>query len=234
MKNYTNTSFITVAKAVVLCGTLAVSAAASAQTAGSWLIKLGYNRITPQVSSGNMSAPSLPGTKMDVESASAAILTGAYMFTDNISAELYLGTPYKHDVVGDGAIGGVGKMGTVEQLPPTLFAQYRFFEAKSAFRPYVGLGLTYAMFQKETGSAVLTALTRPGTGATIGGTTFKVDSAWGITPQIGVTYAFNDKWFVDFGISKTYIKTTATLSTGQKIDTRMDPTAINLSLGYRF
>lgn len=233
MKIYTNTQFVTAVKTIAAVSALAFSAAASAQTAGTWLFKVGYNQITPQVESANMSAPSLPGTKTDVGSASAAIFTGGYMFTDNISGELYLGLPYKHDLIGDGALKGAGKIGTVEQLPPTLFAQYRFLEAKSAFRPYVGLGVTYAMFKKETGSALLTALTNPGAGAT-NPTTLKVDNAWGITPQIGATYAFNDKWFADLAVSKTYIKTTTTLSTGQKIDTRLDPVAVNLSIGYRF
>lgn len=228
MKNHAHT-FVTAVKGIALLLSLTASAAASAQSAGTWMIKAGYNKITPQVSSGNLSAPSLPGTKVDVGSGSALIVTGAYMFTDNISAELYLGLPYKHDLTGDGAIKGVGKIGSVEQLPPTLFAQYRFLEAKSVFRPYVGLGLTYAMFQKETGSATLSALTNPG-----GATTLSVANAWGITPQVGVTYAFNDKWFADAGVSKTFIKTTTTLSTGQKIDTRLDPVVVNFSIGYRF
>ena len=50
---------------------------------------------------------------------------------------------------------------TVEQLPPTLLLQNRFLEVKSVFRPYVGPGVTYAIFQKETGSGTLTALINP-------------------------------------------------------------------------
>lgn len=225
-----NIRLATAVKAALIVLAFGASASASAQVAGTWLVKAGYNKITPDVSSGNLSAPSLPNSKTDVRSADSLILTGAYMFTDNISAELYLGLPYKHDLVGDGALKGVGTYGTVEQLPPTLFAQYRFLDAKAVFRPYVGLGVTYAMFQKERGSAVLTALTNPGRTPT----TLSIANAWGVTPQIGATYAFNEKWFADAAISKTYIKTTTTLSTGQTIDTKLDPVAVNVSIGYRF
>ncbi len=228
-KSYANTCVLAAAKVLALAVALLAANQASAQTAGTWLVKAGYNRITPKVTSGDLSAPSLPGTKVDVDSADSLILTGAYMITDNVSTELFLGLPYKHDLVGDGSIKGVGKIGTVEQLPPTLMLQYRFLEAKSGFRPYIGLGATYAKFQKETGSAALTALTNPG-----GATTLRVDDAWGVTAQLGATYAFNEKWFADFSVQKTYIKTTAHLSTGQSIDTRLDPVSVNFSIGYRF
>src|SRR4051812_13772220 len=194
MKNYTRTRNLTLLKILTLAGALAGAAPVFAQSAGVWMAKAGFNNIAPHVSSGDMTAPSLPGTKTDVGSASALILTGAYMFTDHVSGELCLGLPYRHDLRGDGALNGVGKIGSVQQLPPTLFAQYRFMEPQSVFRPYAGLGLTYAYFRKETGSALLTALTNPG-GAP---TTLKVDNAWGITPQLGGTLAFDDKWFADF------------------------------------
>lgn len=228
--NFKNTRSVAAVQVAVLALALGMSASASAQTAGTWMAKVGYNQITPQVSSGDLSAPAFPGTKTDIKKASAPIFTVAYMYTDNMSVELALGTAYKHDLIGDGAISGVGKIGTVEQLPPTVFAQYRFMQAKSAFRPYVGLGLTYAMFQKETGSAALTATTN--TGGTP--TTFKVDNAWGVTPQVGVTYAINDKWFLDSSFSKTYIKTKTTLSTGQTQDIRLDPISFSVSVGYSF
>lgn len=229
-KSYANTRFHAAAKMAAVAVALLAGGAASAQTAGTWLFKAGVNRISPKVSSGNLSAPSMPNTKVDVDSADSLILTGAYMFTDHVSAELFLGLPYKHDLKGAGAINGVGKIGTIEQLPPTLLAQYRFLDPKAAFRPYVGLGLTYAMFRKEIGSATLTAMTNPGGP----GTTLRVDNAWGATAELGGTYAFDEKWFANLSVHKTYIKTTTALSTGQKIDTRLDPVSMSFSIGYRY
>ena len=220
-------AFNKVALAAVLC---AAGGAATAQSAGSWLIKSGVNTITPQVESGDLSAPSLPGTKIDVEKATSIILTATYMLTDAFSLEFYAGLPYEHDVVGDGAIKGVGKLGSVKQVSPTLFGQYRFFAASAPLRPYVGLGLTYLYHFDEEGSGTLTALTNPGGPPT----RMSADDAWGVSAQLGVNYKLNERWFVDASVIKTFIKNENTLSTGQRIETKLDPVSANISLGFRF
>ena len=207
-----------------------VAATASAQSAGTWQVKIGANQISPQVTSGDLSAPSMPGTQIDVKAATSLILTGTYMWTDHISFEGYAGLPYKHEVVGAGAIAGVGKIGSVRQVSPTLFAQYRFLEPQSPLRPYAGLGLTYAYFYGEEGSGTLTALTNPG-GAP---TRLTVDSAIGLSAQLGATFRINDRWFVDASLVKTWLKTSNSLSTGQTIDTKLDPVSFGLSIGYRY
>jgi len=212
--------------ALALCG----STAALAQSAGTWMVKAGVNQIAPQVKSDDLSASSLPNSKIDVKSDTQAIFTLGYMLTDNVSLEFFAGLPYKHEVVGDGALSGVGKLGTIKQVSPTLFAQYRFLEANSAFRPFVGAGLTYAHFYGEEGSGALTALTNPGGPPT----SMSADSAFGPSFQLGASYRFDEHWFIDGSVIKTYLKTTTKLSTGQTIDTKLDPVSTNLSVGYRF
>jgi outer membrane protein len=209
---------------------LLAAGAAQAQAAGQWMVKAGWNKITPQVDSGDLSAPSPPGTKVDVKSASALILTGAYMVTDNFSVEFLAGLPYKHDIVGDGTIEGVGKIGSVHQISPTLMAQWRFLEPQAMFRPYVGLGVTYAVFYDTEGSGTLTALTNPGGPPT----TISGDHAFGTTGELGGTFKINDQWFIDAAIMKTYITTHTSLSTGQSIEVKQNPVAVNVSVGYRF
>jgi outer membrane protein len=206
------------------------SGAAQAQSAGEWLLKGGVNQITPQVKSGDLSAPSLPGTQIDIKAATSVIATIAYMYTDHMSVEFYAGLPYKHDVVGAGEIAGVGKIGSVKQVSPTVFAQYRFNDASSQFRPYIGLGLTYAYFYGEEGSAALTALTNPGGSPT----RMSADSAWGLSPQLGLTVDLGNRWFLDAAVLKTFLKNTNHLSTGQSIKTTLDPISTALSIGYRF
>ena len=207
-----------------------VGGAAHAQSAGNWSVSIGANKIAPKVKSGDLSAPSLPGTKIDVKDATAGFATFTYMLTDNVALQTFLGGPYKHDIVGAGAIDGVGKIGEVRQVSPTVVAQYRFLEANSALRPYVGLGITYAYFFKEKGSGTLTALTNPGGPPT----QVDADNAWGLSPQLGVVYAFNDRWFADLSVIKTFIKNTTHLSTGQSIEAKLDPLAVGLTVGYRF
>lgn len=220
----------TLTSALMLTALALASNAAMAQDAGTVAVKFGYNQIMPQVSSGDLSAPSMPGTKIDVKEAGAPILTLTYMYSSSISFELYAGLPYEHDIVGDGAIKGVGKIASVKQVSPTLFAQYRFLDKESTFRPYVGLGLTYAYFYGEEGTGNLTALTNPGGEATL----LEVDDAWGLSPQIGATVKIDRNWFVDMSVIKSFIKTTSHLSTGQSIDAKLDPMAINIGVGYRF
>lgn len=223
-------NFKTTIKLLALAAAMTAASAASAQTAGTWLGTLGINKITPKVDSGDISAPALPHTKADVESDTKPRFAIGYMVTDNISAELDLGVPYKHDLIGAGAIQGVGKVGTSEVLPPTAFIQYRFLPANSMFRPYVGLGLTYAKFQKEEGSGQLTALLNTGGPAA----TFKLDDKWAASYQLGGTVKINEKWFVDASVIKTKLKTKVYFSTGQTQDVRLDPLAVNLSIGYAF
>ena len=126
--------------ALTVLATAAVGA--SAQSAGQWTAKLGLNQITPKVESGNISAPALPNSKADIDPDTKPIFVIGYSFTDNISAELNLGVPYRHSIVGADGIAGTGKLGSVEVLPPTAFVQYRFFTPESKFRPYVGVGVS--------------------------------------------------------------------------------------------
>lgn len=207
---------------------MAVAGAAQAQSAGSLLVRVGVATIEPKVQSGDLTAPSFGGTKANILSASQ--LTGgvSYMLTDNIAVDIPLALPFTHDIIGDGAIKGVGKLGETKALPITAFIQYRFMDAKSAFRPYVGIGPTYAKFFKEKGTAVLSSLT--------GGnpTTLKVESKWAFTSELGGSYAVNDKWSVDVFVSKTMLKNRTTLSTGQTLDATLNPLSYGVCLGYKY
>ena len=44
----------------------------------------------------------------------------------------------------------------------------------------------------------------------------------------------DDRWFLDLSWSRTYLKTTTTLSTGQTIDTTLNPGTTTLGVGLRF
>lgn len=202
--------------------------AAQAQSAGNWSVRVGATHIAPSVTSGDLSPPSFAGTKADVDSATQ--LTGGvtYMLTNHVALDLPLALPFRHDITGDGAIAGVGKLGETKALPASLFVQYRFGEPAAAVRPYVGFGPTYARFFRERGTNTLSALT--------GGnpTTLSIDSKLVPTVQVGTTIALKDRWFLDVMAAKTFLKTRTTLSTGQTLDIRLNPTTVAVSLGYRY
>jgi outer membrane protein len=221
-----NTSLQLLTGALILGSALGVSA----QSAGTWTARVGLTNITPQVSSGNMTAPSFPNTKADV--AGDTQLSGGitYMYTDNIAIDIPVALPFKHKLKGAGALAGAGQIGEVKALPFTVFGQYRFNEASSVFRPYVGLGLTYAYFFDESGSSALTAMTNPGGSAT----TLSVKSKFALTPQLGFTYVLSDKWTLDASFSQTLLKTRTSFSTGQTLDATLNPNTISLGIGAKF
>lgn len=209
----------------------AAAGTAQAQSAGSVVVRVGVTQIQPQVESGDLTTPSFAGTKADIESDTQPTAGITYMLSDRLSLDLPLAAGFKHDIVGDGAIAGVGKIGEVRALPATLLLQYRLGGAKDAFRPYVGLGPTYAKFYKARSTAALSGLTG---GTPANPTTLSVESRWGFTVQAGASYALTPRWSVDATVLKTFLKTRATLSTGQTLDTKLDPLSISAGIGYRF
>lgn len=218
-------------KAVLGLTVLCICVGASAQVAGTFSVRAGVTHIAPQVTSGNLSTPSFPGTTVDVGSASA--LTGGlnYMLTDHWAVDLPVGLPFKHSFYGDGAVAGTGKLGETKVVPATLFAQYRFGEPLAAFRPYVGVGVTYSRFFKNRSTAAMTAITG---GNPAQPTTAYIDNKWGITPQVGFVWNLNDRWFVDAAYYKSFIKTTTHLSSGQSIHIKLNPNVFAVGIGYRF
>ena len=217
-------------QALAAAALIAVTGSSYGQKAGSWSASVGYTQLTPSVSSGNLTAPSLPGTQASVNSNSQ--LTGAvnYMFTDNLALSVPIGLGFEHDVTGAGAIAGVGKIATTKALPVTVLAQYRFMEADAKFRPYLGAGATYASFFDTRGTGVLTALTNPGGAAT----TLSFESKLVPTLQLGATVSLTGAWYLDVNYTKTFLSTRGTLSTGQTLDMTLDPGTWTIGAGYRF
>jgi outer membrane protein len=213
----------------LVAATLGFCGLAQAQQAGTWMFRVGAMSIIPQVSSGDLTAPSPTGVKIDVDKSTTLAGGISYMLTDNWSLDLPLAVPPKHKIKGDGTIAGSGEIATTRVVPATMFLQYRFREAEATWRPYVGAGLTYARFYGEKGNGTLTAITDPG-----GSTTLSIKSEFAPTVQAGMTYSLTPKIFLDGWVGKTFLKVRSTLSTGQHIDTKLDPVIVGLSVGYRY
>ncbi len=219
------------AKFLLIPVVMACAVAAQAQTAGTWMVRGGATKITPNVSGGDLTAPTLPGTKTSVGSSTRLSGGVTYMWTDNISFDVPVALPFEHELFGDGAIAGVGKIGTVKALPVTAFAQWRFMEPTSAFRPYVGIGLTYAAFYGARSNSTLTAISG---GTPANPTTLSIESKWAATLQVGASVAIDKNWFVDAVYTYTPLSNRTTLSTGQTQDNKLDPSSVSLAIGYKF
>lgn len=210
---------------------LLLSGAAQAQSAGTLTGRIGVTRIAPDVSSGDLTTPSFPGTKADVSSDTQVTAGLTWMATDNISVDVPLSLGFQHDLMGAGAIAGVGKIGETKALPITVLAQYRFFEPTAQFRPYLGGGLTYAKFYKSRSTMALTGLTG---GSASNPTTLSIDSKLCVTVQLGLSVNLAPRWSLDMAVLKTALKTTAHLSTGQTLDVTLNPTSYTVGVGYQF
>jgi outer membrane protein len=218
-------------KLLLIPALLACAATAQAQSAGSILIRGGATTITPNVSSGDLTPPSLAGTKSAIGSSTRLSGGITYMLDNNIAIDLPLAVPFEHDITGDGAIAGAGKIGTVKALPATLLVQWRFMEPKATVRPYVGAGLTYAAFYGARSTSTLTAISG---GTPSNPTTLSVDSKWAASLQLGASVQIGGGWFVDANYTYTPLSTRTTLSTGQTLDAKLDPSSVSLTVGIKF
>ncbi len=223
----TSTTF----KFLVLPLAIAAACAAHAQSANPWSVRAGFTTVTPNVSSGDLSAPSLPQTQSAI--ASSTRLGGGinYALSSNLSIDLPLAMPFKHDISGAGAIAGVGKIAEVKSLPFTLLAQWRFMQPSDKFRPYLGAGLTYAKFYDARSTSTLSALSG---GTPSNPTTLSIQSKLAPTVQLGASMALNERWFVDASYTYTLLKARTTLSTGQTQDNTVNPSSLSLAVGYKF
>lgn len=192
------------------------------------MIKVGYNHFFPNVKSGEITG--IPGSAIDVGNSGNAIASLAYSIDDHWNLEFTVGVPPKSSVRADGTIAQVGKIATARIAPPALSLQYRFFEAHSALRPYVGAGIVRSSFPDVESEPILTQITNPG-GPT---TRVSIDSKFATAVQVGAVYSITDDIFLDAAVIQFFIKTTAYLSTGQSVTARVNPLAINASIGYRF
>jgi outer membrane protein len=212
---------------VLFTGFAAIASHVTAQSEGIWSVKAGYNQFMPQVKSGDITG--VPGAKVDVDKGGAVFGSVSYMVTENISAEFAFGIPPKLDIKGDGVIAQAGKIAKMKVWSPILMAQYRFGSATSTLRPYIGIGASYVKFTGVETTPILSLLTNPG-----GSTSASIDNAWGPTAQLGITYNFGGKWFLDSSVVPMRLKSTAHLSTGQKVDVRVNPILVNLAIGVHF
>ena len=194
-------------------------------------VRVGATQIVPDVESGNLTPPSFTGTKADTGPATQLSGCITYWINDRWTVDLPLALPFEHEITGDGAIAGVGKIGEVKALPITLLGQYRFGTPQSKVRPYVGLGLTYAKFFEAESTAALSALTG---GTPANPTTLKVDDKLAATVQLGATVQLKPRWSLNLSATYTPLETRTTLSTGQTLDAKLNPSSFSIEIAYRY
>ena len=154
---------------------------------------------------------------VEVDNKTIPELDISYYFTPNLAAELILTYPQKHDV----GVKGMGKLGTLKHLPPSLLAQYHFTNF-GAFKPYVGAGINYTRFSDVD----------------IAGGAVKIKkNSWGAALQVGFDYALDKNWSLNFDVKKLYIDTNVDATAaglGNLGKLKVDPILVGVGVGYRF
>ncbi|WP_102958842.1 OmpW/AlkL family protein [Mangrovicella endophytica] len=145
----------------------------------------------------------------------------SYYFTDNIAAELILGTTYAN-VWTDDSIAGLGKVGKTWVLPPTLTLQYHFTDF-GAFKPYVGAGVNYTIFYNQHDSGAFSDM--------------DIENEWGAALQVGFDYMIDDHWGFNADVKKVFLAPDWTANLGGTElsgKAKLNPWLIGTGITYRF
>lgn len=224
-------------KTLFTASVLAVALAApfaQAHQAGDIIVRAGAITVDPREDSGSLKfdGASDAGTSATLDSDTQLGLNFAYMLTDKVGIELLAATPFSHEVGVKGLGGLDGKLGDIKQLPPTLSVVYYPLDSKSAFKPYVGVGINYTTFFQEDLSSERKAQ---------GFSNLDLDDSIGLAFQVGADYMLTDKLMINAQVRYIDIDTEATVSgpsalsiAKTKVDVDVDPMVYMVGLGYKF
>ncbi|MGJ7515507.1 OmpW/AlkL family protein [Pseudomonas baetica] len=213
---------------------------AHAHQAGDILLRAGAITVDPNTDSSTVKVDQGPlsgadlGGKATLSSDTQLGLNFAYMITDHVGIELLAATPFEHDVKlkGTALSAANGKLGSFNQLPPTLSLVYYPLDSKSAFQPYVGAGINYTWMYDEHLSSEARAN---------GFSNFKTENSWGMAWQVGADYMLTDNILVNAQLRYIDIDTRATVEnnaiapgTRARVNVDADPYVYMVGVGYKF
>lgn len=230
----------------LLCSALALASAATTASAQAQknIFRFGVTHVEPHASASDATGPFLlgppSGVSLDVKNQDTAFFSYARTLDDRFEVELAMGLPPKHDVtarLNPGIVPGhiysafQGQtIARIRQVAPTLFLNYKFGEANSTWRPFVGVGVNYTKFDKRESTATGNALNG-------GPTDLQLKDSWGLALQAGVSYRLNERWSLNASVATAQVKTQLTATTAgavRNIDIKFRPQVFILSAGYSF
>ncbi|TCK31858.1 outer membrane protein [Paraburkholderia sp. BL8N3] len=190
--------------------TMAGEVPADGIRAGDVLVRLRAISIEPEVhTSGTLSS-----LGVGVNNALVPELDLTYMISDAIGIELILATSRHH------VTSGLGDLGGVNVLPPTLLLQYHFNHA-GMIRPYVGAGVNYTYFYND--------------GLSAGSEGIQVSrSSFGPAVQAGVDVQITKTVFLNADIKKIWMHTDASVGGSSLGRLDIDPLVLGIGVGMKF
>ncbi len=201
-------------------------------------VRVGLAHLNPDASTSFahvLPAP-LAGLGTDISKENLLYFSLSKDIHPQLEIELAAGLPPTHDlsvrvapetpVLGqfDGRV-----LARVRQVAPNLYLNYKFGDAQSTWRPFVGLGLNYTHLSPRSVSAI---------GSNIGSVVdLHVGSSWGLAAQAGVSYRINDRWSAQASVATFRVKSRLTVRAGgveRSVTMRMNPVAAAAALSYSF
>jgi len=175
---------------------------------------------------------------MKVQSADTLFISLARAIDDNLEVEFAAGYPPTHASTADLApslpahvLAFQGQtIAKVRQIAPTVFLNYKFGEANSRWRPFVGVGINYTMYDKRTSTVAGNALNG-------GPTHISMSDSWGLAAQVGLSYRIDERWSINGTLMTARVKSKLTATTAgvpRYIDIRFRPAVLTLTAGYAF
>lgn len=227
---------------------------ATAQSAGSNVISVGWAHTTPfssseltRITAGQYSGVDLLNEQpMKINSANAVDFAITHFWSDHFATTLNAGIPPRFQLQGSGAgliaqVPSYGSVGSVKIWNPSIVAKWFFGDAQDKFRPFIGAGVAYARFSSiQLTQSYQDAVSLATAG--LGRATMKMSSSWAPVANIGANYNFDKNWSLALSVSYTSLGTNVDIAgTGSNLGPfnsrttlAINPMVTVLALGYTF
>ncbi len=205
------------ANAADLATDIGAPEAQSAAERSFWQIRL---RALGVITKDSGSVDGVGGSDLSYSDTVIPELDISYFFNENIAVELILGTTYAK-VHGEGSLSGLGEIGKVWLLPPTLTLQYHFTDF-GAFQPYVGAGVNYTVFYNQSAKSA---------------NDLDVKNTFGVALQAGFDYMIDENWGVNVDVKKLFLRPDFDVNVGGTPlsgKAKLDPWLVGAGVTYRF
>lgn len=199
---------VSIALALIATASVSLFASNASAQAGSLMVRARI--LNMDVDNGN--SPSVPSAQVSVNNKTFPEVDFVYNLTNNVSAELILTYPQKHDVRLNG-----GNIGSLKHLPPVLTLQYQFNPGQS-INPYVGAGVNYTRFMSvKLPSGISTD-----------------KDSFGFALQAGVDFEIAKNTYINLDYKRVNIRADVKVNGNKLTELQVDPNLVSIGVGWRF
>lgn len=187
-----------------------------------WLVHVDVaNVVTNENADVAVGGAPVPGGSVSMGDNTTVSFDASYFLTPHFAINAYAGYPPRAHLEGAGTLAPLGALASANYGPLTVSGEYHF-SGLGAFRPYVGVGVTYAVFLNVDDSAL---------------SDVSVDNAFGPALKLGLDYDVSERWTVHAYVQQVWLKTDVSATAGgapASARVTIDPTIVGVGLGYRY